>query len=65
MFAGPLDDRIAQTLYLRGVFNGPASRLAQWIKWLNGARVRFGSKADVTVLNFDVRFTPESGHSLG
>jgi len=23
---------------------------------------RFGSKADVTVLNVDVRFTPESGH---
>jgi hypothetical protein len=22
---------------------------------------RFGSKADVTLLNFDVRFTPESG----
>ena len=26
------------------------------------ADVRFGSKADVTLLNFDVRFTPESGH---
>jgi hypothetical protein len=25
------------------------------------ADVRFGSKADVTLLNFDVRFTPESG----
>ena len=25
--------------------------------------VHFGSKADVTLLNFDVRFTPESGHS--
>jgi hypothetical protein len=25
--------------------------------------VRFGSKADVTLLNYDVRFTPESGHS--
>ena len=25
--------------------------------------VRFGSKADVTLLNFHVRFTPESGHS--
>jgi hypothetical protein len=24
--------------------------------------VRFGSKADVTLLNFDVCFTPESGH---
>ena len=24
--------------------------------------VRFGSKADVTLLNFDVRFTPKSGH---
>ena len=23
--------------------------------------VRFGSKADATLLNFDVRFTPESG----
>jgi hypothetical protein len=30
----------------------------------NRADVRFGSKADVTLLNFDVRFTPESGHSL-
>ena len=27
------------------------------------ADVCFGSKADVTLLNFDVRFTPESGHS--
>ena len=26
--------------------------------------VRFGSKADMTLLNLDVRFTPESGHSL-
>ena len=26
------------------------------------ANVRFGSKADVTLLDFDVRFTPESGH---
>jgi hypothetical protein len=26
------------------------------------ADVRYGSKADVTLLNFDVRFTPESGH---
>jgi hypothetical protein len=25
--------------------------------------VRFGSKADVTLLNIDVRFAPESGHS--
>jgi hypothetical protein len=25
---------------------------------------RVGSKADVTFLNFDVRFTPESGHSI-
>jgi hypothetical protein len=24
--------------------------------------VRLGSKADVTLLNFDVRFTPKSGH---
>ena len=24
--------------------------------------IRFGSKADVTLLNFDVCFTPESGH---
>jgi len=28
------------------------------------ADVRFGSKADVTLLDFDVRFTPESGHCL-
>jgi hypothetical protein len=27
--------------------------------------VRFGSKADVTLLDFDVRFTPESGHCTG
>ena len=27
------------------------------------ANVADGSKADVTLLNFDVRFTPESGHS--
>jgi hypothetical protein len=27
-----------------------------------GGHVRFGSKADVTLLNFDVRFAPESGH---
>ncbi len=26
------------------------------------AHVRFGSKADVTLLNFDVRFTSNSGH---
>ena len=26
------------------------------------ADVRFGSKADATLLNFDVRFTPEGGH---
>jgi hypothetical protein len=26
-------------------------------------KVCFGSKADVTLLNFDVRFAPESGHS--
>jgi hypothetical protein len=28
------------------------------------ADVRFGSKADVTLSNFDVRFSAESGHSL-
>jgi hypothetical protein len=27
-----------------------------------GRYVCFGSEADVTLLNFDVRFTPESGH---
>ena len=27
------------------------------------ADVRFGSKADVTLLNFDVCFTPKSRHS--
>jgi hypothetical protein len=26
------------------------------------AHVGFGSKADVTLLNFDVRYSPESGH---
>src|SRR4029077_14594536 len=30
---------------------------------LERSDVRSGSKADVTLLNFDVRFTPESGHS--
>jgi hypothetical protein len=39
------------------------TRTASW--WPNPAKwaadVRFGSKADVTLLNFDVRFTPESG----
>jgi hypothetical protein len=29
--------------------------------WSQAANVRFGSKADVMPLNFDVRFTPESG----
>jgi hypothetical protein len=29
---------------------------------LRPTNVRFGSKADVTLLNLDVRFTPESGH---
>ncbi len=28
-----------------------------------GFDIRFGSEADVTLLNYDVRFTPESGHS--
>ena len=27
------------------------------------ANVRFGSQPDMTLLNFDVRFTPNSGHS--
>ena len=27
-----------------------------------GAADRFGSKADMTLLNLDVRFTPNSGH---
>jgi hypothetical protein len=27
------------------------------------AHVRFGSKADITSIQRDVRFTPESGHS--
>jgi hypothetical protein len=31
------------------------------VRALGWANVRFGSKADVTLLNFDVRFTPESG----
>jgi hypothetical protein len=35
----------------------PATRPRRYLN------VRFGSKADVTLLNFDVRFTPESGHS--
>jgi hypothetical protein len=30
----------------------------------NSANVRFGSKADIGLAPVDVRFTPESGHSL-
>jgi hypothetical protein len=37
-------------------FNGDLAQQQFW-----EAHVRFGSKADVTLLNFDVRFTPESG----
>jgi hypothetical protein len=35
------------------------------LRGYEGARVdvRFGSQADVTLLNLDVRFTPESGYS--
>jgi hypothetical protein len=36
---------------------------AREVPVLKPADVRFGSQADVTLLNFDVRFTPESGHS--
>jgi hypothetical protein len=32
--------------------------------WSQAANVRNGSKADVTLLNFDVRFAPNSGHWL-
>jgi hypothetical protein len=39
-------------------FNGDLAQQQFW-----EAHVRFGSKADVTLLSFDVRFTPESGHS--
>ena len=35
---------------------------AREVPVLKPADVRFGSKADVTLSNFDVRFTPESGH---
>jgi hypothetical protein len=34
----------------------PATRPRRYLN------VGFGSKADVTLLNFDVRFTPNSGH---
>jgi hypothetical protein len=38
-----------------------------WIKIAialsDSLNVRYGSEADVTLLNFDVRFTPKSGHS--
>jgi hypothetical protein len=40
--------------------NGVQADLTQQQFWK--AHVRFGSKADVTLLNFDVRFTPNSGH---
>ena len=30
-----------------------------------GLDVRFGSKADMAPLDWDVRFTPESGHQAG
>jgi len=36
----------------------PSKADIQWRTW----DVRYGSKADVTPLNFDVRFIPESGH---
>jgi hypothetical protein len=39
------------------------SRLAKRDEQALVAHVSNGSKADVTLLNFDVRFTPESGHS--
>jgi hypothetical protein len=38
-------------------------RLRSASQQILAADVRFGSKADVTLLNFDVRFAPESGHS--
>jgi hypothetical protein len=40
-------------------FNGDLAQQQFW-----EAHVRSGSKADVTPLNFDVRFTPNSGHSV-
>jgi hypothetical protein len=38
-------------------FNGDLAQQQFW-----EAHVRFGSQADVTLLNSDVCFTPESGH---
>jgi hypothetical protein len=43
-----------------GSFSGCCARAANGQTATN---VRLGSKADVTLSNFDVRFTPESGHS--
>src|SRR6202030_3323773 len=41
----------------------PGPHIRDFIGLSIGKNVRFGSKADVTLLNFDARFTPESGHS--
>ena len=40
--------------------------LRDQVAWqqFHAVHVADGSKADVTLLNFDVRFTPESGHSF-
>ena len=37
---------------------------AREVPVLKAADVRFGSKADMAALTLDVRFTPNSGHSL-
>jgi hypothetical protein len=42
----------------RPTFHNPA------LREFDEADVRFGSKADVTLLNFDVRFTPRKQTSL-
>ena len=51
MDPGSAEDRSRPAATLIGVWSA------------EGPNVGFGSEADVTLSNFDVRFTPESGHS--
>jgi hypothetical protein len=50
------NDRLQQGFATRGM--GFRAHFAR--QQFSEAHVRFGSKADVTLLNFNVRFTPES-----
>jgi hypothetical protein len=68
--------RVWQRNAPRGIWFRPIGKFSRWrvviapINRLIGANVlqcgdvRFGSKADIEVRPFDVRFTPKSGHQL-